>query len=104
MNGYFDAMREKGFSYESTASVRKMTCPYCGFSFSLLYARAIACKGCSKAYYGCSKVRCAMCDSEFPLRCSKDINSVAQERRLSAHLASVIKNDMDSKGIEALNR
>lgn len=104
MNGYFNAMQGKGFSYESTASVRKMDCPYCGFSFSLVYARAVACRGCSKAYYGCSKVRCARCDAEFPLRSSNDVNSPIQERVLSDHIAGVIRNDLDSRGITVLNR
>lgn len=104
MDGYFNAMKAKGFSYESTASVRKMECPYCGFRFSLVYARAIACKGCPKAYYGCSKVRCAKCDHEFPIGYSKDINGRAQERNVSVHMANVIRNDMNEKGIEALNR
>ena len=104
MNGYFDVMNGKGFSYESTASVRKMDCPYCGFSFSLVYARAVACRGCSKAYYGCSKVRCAKCDNEFPIGYSKDVVNAHQERQLSIHMANVIRDDLDSKGIEALNR
>ncbi|MBO6084403.1 MAG: hypothetical protein J6U12_05080 [Candidatus Methanomethylophilaceae archaeon] len=104
MNGYFSAMQGKGFSYESTGSVRKMDCPNCGFSFSLVYARAVACRGCSKAYYGCSKVRCARCDSEFPLTISKDVANPYQERVMSNHIAGVIRNDMDSKGITVLNR
>lgn len=104
MNGYFNAMQGKGFSYESTASVRKMECPYCGFMFSLVYARAVACRGCSKAYYGCSKVRCARCDNEFPLRTSNDVSGPLQERVLSNHIAGVIRNDLDSRGITVLNR
>ena len=47
MNGFFEAMRAKGFSNCTTASVRKLTCPDCGFQFSLVYARAVACQGCS---------------------------------------------------------
>lgn len=104
MNGYFNAMQGKGFPYESTASVRKMDCPYCGFSFSLVYARAVACRGCSKAYIGCTKVRCAKCDAEFPMRISNDVNGLLQERVLSEHIAGVIRNDSDSRGIKVLNR
>ena len=104
MNGYFNAMEGKGFSYETTASVRKMECPRCGFGFSLVYARAIACKECPKAYSGCSKVRCARCDHEFPIGFSKDVGGIAQERRLAIHMADVIRNDMEEKGIEALSR
>lgn len=68
MGTFFQAMNEHGFSDNSTASVRKtLTCPRCGFNFSLVYARAFACQGCSEAMRGCPKVRCNKCDFEFPI-------------------------------------
>lgn len=104
MNGYFGAMERKGFSYETTASVRKVECPRCGFGFSPVYARAVACKGCPRAYRGCDRIRCARCDLEFPLGSSKDVGGALQGRILAEHMADVIRKDMDEKGIEALGR
>ena len=62
---YAMAMREKGFSWNTLAALRKTKCPQCGFEFSLTYARTIACRGCPMATKNCPKVRCAKCDHEF---------------------------------------
>lgn len=104
MNGYFEAMRREGFSYSTTASVRKLTCPYCGFRFSLVYARAIACSGCPEACKGCPKVRCARCDGEFGLSESPDINGKVQERAMSDHICDIVNGHHQSRGIEIINR
>ncbi|MBN1786654.1 MAG: hypothetical protein JW825_06695 [Candidatus Methanofastidiosa archaeon] len=49
---------------ESTKTVK---CPYCGFVFNIIYGRAIACSGCSKAATGCKLARCPKCDKDFSI-------------------------------------
>jgi len=49
---------------ESTKTVK---CPYCGFVFNLLFGRAIACSGCSRAATGCKLARCPKCDQDFSI-------------------------------------
>ena len=47
--------------------VDKIKCPKCGFLFSKMHSRAIACMGCSKSVLGdCGYVRCPRCDYEIP--------------------------------------
>ena len=101
---YFEAMREHGFSYNTTASVRKMTCPRCGFAFSLVYARTFACQGCSHAAKGCPKVRCAKCDLEFFLEQSPDVQNKVQERTLANHITGIINERNRDLGVSSLNR
>ncbi len=100
-SGVFEAMRAKGFSYNTSASVRKMTCPYCGFQFSLVYARAIACQGCSEATRGCPKVRCAKCDSEFYIQQSEDVHDKVQERVLADHICNIVNERYDHYGLKS---
>lgn len=101
---YFEAMRAKGFSYNTTASVRKLTCPRCGFQFSLVYARAVACQGCSEAVTGCPKVRCAKCDMEFPIGMSQDVHGKVQERTLADHIMKVVDERNNDLGVVSNNR
>lgn len=103
-NEFFNAMNAKGFSNNTTASVRKFACPRCGFRFSLVYARAIACKGCSKAVTGCTKVRCEKCDCEFPISASPDVQNLIQERTLSDHICAIVNNRYTGQGVEVFNR
>ncbi len=103
-SGFFDAMASKGFSYNTTASVRKLTCPRCGFQFSLVYARAIACQGCSEAVMGCPKVRCSKCDMEFPLMESADVQDKVQERTLADHINHIVEERNESFGLSSNNR
>ena len=104
MNGYFEAMKAQGFSYNTTASVRKFTCPRCGFRFSLVYARAIACQGCSEAVRGCPKVRCNRCDYEFFLDRTPDVLDSVQQRTLADHICKIVNTRLDSQGITEFNR
>ena len=102
---YFDAMKAHGFSYNSTASVRKsLTCPRCGFQFSLVYARTFACQGCSEAVRGCPKVRCAKCDCEFPIGASEDVFGSIQERTLADHINGVVDQRNKDLGIVSVKR
>ncbi len=103
-NGYFEAMRAKGFSYNTTASIRKFDCPRCGFKFSLAYARAIACQGCSESVRGCPKVRCAKCDYEFFLENTPDVQDKIQEHTLAQHICRIVNKRDDGLGIEVYNR
>lgn len=60
-------MKREGITPALLKTTKKITCPYCGLEFSLFQSRAIACKGCRQASYGCQKARCLRCDREFPL-------------------------------------
>ena len=102
---FYKAMNEHGFSDHETASVRKtLTCPRCGFNFSLVYARAFACQGCSEAVRGCNKVRCNKCDYDFPILNSTDIQNTEQQRSLSDHMSSFMYNRGTDRGISSFNR
>lgn len=101
---YYDAMKSYGFSYNTTASVRKMTCPKCGFQFSLVYARTFACQGCLEAAKGCPKVRCAKCDTEFFLKQAADVYNDNQQRSLADHITSIINTRNDDLGIVSTKR
>lgn len=101
---YLEAMREKGFSYSTTASVTKLECPVCGFRFSLVYARAVACRGCPDAYTGCRKVRCARCDAEFPLPASDVSRGTVDQRALADHICSIVNEHYASEGLVSAGR
>lgn len=102
---YFDAMKAHGFSNNTTASVRKgFVCPRCGFTFSLVYARTFACQGCSEAVLGCSKVRCAKCDCEFPIESSCDVFGSVQERTLADHMNNIITTRNGDLGVSSVKR
>ena len=103
---FYRAMSDHGFSQATTDSVRKdLTCPRCGFVFSLVYARAIACQGCSEASRGCPKVRCNKCDFEFPIRQSASVRGdKVQERVLSDHICTIVNRRNDSLGVSHSTR
>lgn len=101
---YFDAMKAHGFSYNTTAAVRKMKCPRCGFEFSLVYARTFACQGCSEAVRGCPKVRCAKCDLEFFIQESPDVFNKIQERTLADHMNNIVTERNNDLGVVSTNR
>ena len=101
---YFDAMKAHGFSYNTTASVRKMKCPRCGFEFSLVYARTFACQGCSESVRGCPKVRCNKCDLEFFIEASPDVQNKIQERTLADHITRVVDQRNKDLGVVSNNR
>jgi hypothetical protein len=92
MDGYLTTMRSKGFSPATMKSVRKFRCPECGFEFSIVYARTFACRGCSKAVTGCSKVRCAKCDHEFPIQDTPEIHGRFQEKVMDDHMARIVSD------------
>ncbi|MBE6527882.1 MAG: hypothetical protein E7Z64_01750 [Thermoplasmata archaeon] len=102
---FFQAMNDYGISNNETASVRKtLTCPRCGFNFSLVYARAFACQGCSEAIRGCPKVRCNKCDYEFPLSASQDVQNKIQERSLADHMSNFMYTRGTDRGWSSFNR
>ncbi|MDR3282155.1 MAG: hypothetical protein LBS92_00900 [Candidatus Methanoplasma sp.] len=99
-NAFYDAMKNSGFSYETTASVKKYACPHCGFMFSLVYARAFACRGCSEASRGCPKVRCDKCDAEFPIQDLGHVHGNVQERTIADHICNVVNEYNHDMGLE----
>ena len=97
-DGFARAMKAKGFAYETTESIRKFKCPYCGFEFSLVYARTFACQGCPEALRSCPKVRCAKCDFEFYLNETPRINTKEQQKFMADHLNEVTTDYRDRYG------
>jgi DNA-directed RNA polymerase subunit RPC12/RpoP len=61
-------MERVGVTPALLKTTKKITCPRCGLEFSLFQSRAIACKGCRQASFGCQLARCLRCDTEFPLQ------------------------------------
>ncbi|MDR1405291.1 MAG: hypothetical protein LBJ20_07005 [Candidatus Methanoplasma sp.] len=99
-DAYLEAMRNSGFSYETTVSLKKHTCPHCGFEFSLVYARTFACQGCSEALRGCPKVRCDKCDTEFYIKdlSISIVKTKEDQRTISDHICSVVSKYRDDMG------
>ena len=97
-NGFYESMGQKGFSYNTTNSIKKFKCPYCGFEFSLVYARTFACQGCSEANKGCTKVRCAKCDTEFWIKEMPNVYNDYQQRDLAQHISGIVKKYNDDMG------
>jgi DNA-directed RNA polymerase subunit RPC12/RpoP len=98
VDGFYEAMRAKGFSYNTTASLKKFKCPYCGFEFSMMYARTFACQGCSEAWKDCPKVRCAKCDAEFFMTETPQIHNEYQQRNISEHISRIVTDWNESQG------
>lgn len=103
-NGFYEAMRAQGISYNTTASLREFRCPECGFEFSLVYARTFACQGCSEATKNCPKVRCKKCDHEFFIRETPEIHGNVQQRIISEHICDIVNRRYEDLGIETYNR
>ncbi|MDR2866528.1 MAG: hypothetical protein LBV13_03900 [Methanomassiliicoccaceae archaeon] len=97
-DGWMEAMRNKGFSYNTTASLKKFKCPYCGFEFSMIYARTFACQGCSEAWKNCPKLRCAKCDTEFPITETPQVHNEYQQRNISEHISRIVVDWNESQG------
>ena len=100
MDGYWEAMKSKGFTPNTMRSIRRMKCPNCGFIFSLTYARTFACRGCSMSVSGCPKVRCAKCDHEFFLREMPEVGDEYRERSLADHMGDVVDDYYKEQGIK----
>ncbi|RLF08001.1 MAG: hypothetical protein DRJ69_06600 [Thermoprotei archaeon] len=45
---------------------RLLTCPRCGFTFDVSYARTFACRGCPSSVSGCGYMRRPSCGYEWP--------------------------------------
>lgn len=87
--GYAQAMAGRGFGWNTLASIRKITCPQCGFMFSLTYARTVACRGCPMATKSCPKARCAKCDHEFYLQEASHVGNKYAQRSVAEHMSSI---------------
>ena len=98
VDGFYEAMKYKGFSYNTTASLKKFKCPYCGFEFSMMYARTFACQGCSEAWNNCPKLRCAKCDAEFPITETPQIHNEYQQRNISEHISKIVTKYNEDMG------
>ncbi|MDD3233091.1 MAG: hypothetical protein PHT00_02850 [Candidatus Methanomethylophilus sp.] len=101
---FYSNMNAYGFSNNTVASIRKFKCPRCGFEFSLVYARAIACQGCSEAAKNCPKVRCNKCDYEFYLDQTPDVLNKVQQNTLANHICKIVNDRNDGIGIASNNR
>ncbi|HUV24387.1 MAG TPA: hypothetical protein VMW26_03050 [Methanomassiliicoccales archaeon] len=100
MDGYYQAMKTRGFSENTMKSIRRMKCPVCGFEFSLVYARTFACAGCSNAIAGCPKVRCAKCDHEFYIEEIPEVNGKRAARSLADHISDIVEDYNESYGLK----
>jgi len=89
-DGFQEAMRMKGFSYNTTTSLKKFKCPYCGFEFSMIYARTFACQGCSEAWKDCPKLRCAKCDTEFFIKETPQVDNDWEQKIMAEHISDVV--------------
>lgn len=98
VDGFYEAMVAKGFSRNTTASLKKFKCPYCDFEFSLIYARTFACQGCSEAQKDCPKVRCAKCDSEFFIKEIPQVHNDYQQRDISEHICRIVSKYNEDMG------
>ncbi|MFA6679457.1 MAG: hypothetical protein WCR96_03075 [Candidatus Methanomethylophilaceae archaeon] len=98
VDGYYEAMKAKGFSYNTTASLKKFKCPYCGFEFSMIYARTFACQGCSEALKDCPKLRCSKCDTEFFIKETPQIHNNVQQRNISEHICKIVTKYNEDMG------
>ncbi len=86
---YAMAMKERGINWDTLSVIRKVSCPNCGFMFSLTYARTIACRGCPMATKNCPKVRCAKCDHEFYMKEMGHVGTSAVEHRVASHMSDI---------------
>lgn len=98
MDRYYQAMRAHGLSPNTVDSLRKFTCPNCGFQFSITYARTFACRGCAEVMNNCPKVRCAKCDHEFFFREAPHIRGEMRERQISQHVTSIVSDYYNQQG------
>ena len=92
-------MAKRGFSKESTESIRKFKCPVCNFEFSMLYGRTFACQGCSKAVSGCPKLRCPKCDCEFWIKETPQVKNEIQQRIMADHICKAVNEYRDRRGL-----
>jgi DNA-directed RNA polymerase subunit RPC12/RpoP len=98
MDSYYEMMRSKGFSRNTTDSLRKFKCPNCGFEFSITYARTFACRGCPQALNSCPKVRCAKCDHEFFIKDTPNVGNKYRQRQLADHMNNILVDYYDGYG------
>ncbi|MBP8685696.1 MAG: hypothetical protein KBH31_02415 [Methanomassiliicoccales archaeon] len=98
MDGYYQAMRSRGFSRDTVDSIRRFKCPNCGFEFSITYARTFACRGCPEVMNNCPKVRCSKCDYEFYFRETPHITGKLREREVSHHISAIVEDYYKQQG------
>lgn len=98
VDGFYEAMVSKGFSRNTTASLKKFKCPYCGFEFSMIYARTFACQGCSEAQKDCPKLRCEKCDTEFFIKETPQVHNDYQQRGVAEHISRIVEKYNEDMG------
>lgn len=98
VDGFYEAMVSKGFSRNTTASLKKFKCPYCGFEFSMIYARTFACQGCSEAQKDCPKLRCEKCDTEFFIKETPQVHNDYQQRGVAEHISKIVEKYNEDMG------
>jgi hypothetical protein len=98
LDGYYMAMRAKGFSRNTIDSVRKQHCPNCHFEFALVYGRTTACRGCAEVVNNCPKVRCPKCDHEWFIKDVSHINDKYRGRAVENHVSDVVTKYYEDNG------
>ena len=97
-DGYYMAMRAKGFSSNTMDTIRKQHCPNCNFEFALVYGRTTACRGCAEALNNCPKIRCPKCDHEWFMREVDDIANKNREHEVADHISGIVTTYYDDMG------
>ncbi|MFX0201781.1 MAG: hypothetical protein ACFFCW_37200 [Candidatus Hodarchaeota archaeon] len=83
-------MHQAGITPNLVKTRKMIKCPYCNKEFNIMYSRAIACQGCTKAVLGCNLVRCPNCDREFPLTKTGVANTERSARNIDKYLAKLL--------------
>ena len=85
-----ECLRKMGGSPKLLKTTRTLKCQKCGHEFSLLYARAIACRGCPEAVLGCEYARCPRCDNEFAVNEIGLASTKAGKKELAAYASNIV--------------
>jgi hypothetical protein len=85
-----EQMQMAGVTPNLLRSKRMIICPKCNYKFSLMYSRAIACRGCSAAVNGCNLVRCPNCDYGFTIVDSGLARTKKSAKTLDKYMARIL--------------
>ncbi|MGC8816908.1 MAG: hypothetical protein ACP5PX_03770 [Candidatus Hadarchaeum sp.] len=85
-------LEKLGGSPRLLKATRNLKCPKCGFEFSLIYARAVACRGCPESVLGCEYTRCPRCDNEFSINQVGLTTSKKDTRDLATYTSEIFSS------------
>jgi len=91
-------LEKLGGSPRLLKATRTLRCPQCGFEFSLIYARAVSCRGCPEAVVGCEYTRCPKCDHEFSIDQVGLASSKKDSRDLATYTSAIFSSYYEDFG------